>query len=202
MPSKAYSKEQREEVRLCLLETALSMYSQNGIKKVRLSDILNEVGISKPFFYTFYDSVQEFVLRVLDFQWTRYDVKLATYRAQRGRPWQEQLRELLDQTVHYSRHGLLVMTQEEELWVRARLDDTRYEAFMERQVDFFRQLLALAGVSETRCPPKVLGNMVISSVLIYNSARRALPFLYLEELEPTARAQIDAIIAYLEVCGA
>lgn len=198
MPSKAYSKEQREEVRLRLLETALNMYSQNGIKKVRLSDILDVVGISKPFFYTFFDSVQEFVLRVLDFQWTRYAALLDGYRAEQDRPWQEQLRELLNKTVHYSQNGLLVMTQEEEVWVRARLDDARYETFMENQVNFFQQLLALSGVSETCCPPKVLGNMVISAVLIYNSARRALPFLYLDELERTARAQMEAIIAYLE----
>lgn len=31
-------------------------------------DIINEAGISKPFFYTFYSSLEELVIRVLDYQ--------------------------------------------------------------------------------------------------------------------------------------
>lgn len=198
MPSKAYSKEQKEAVRQKLLETGLALYSKQGIKKARLVDILEVVSISKPFFYTFFPSVAEFVLQVLDFQWTRYAAILDAFEAERSRPWQEQARELLDKTVHYNQNGLLVMTQEEEVWVHAQLDDTRYELFMASQINFFRRLLSLWGIDQERCSPKVLGNMIISSVLIYNSARRALPFLYLDELEATAQAQTEAIIAYLE----
>ena len=51
MSSKAYSKEQREEIRARLLAAALEQYSKHGIRAVRLMDILDMVGISKPFFY-------------------------------------------------------------------------------------------------------------------------------------------------------
>lgn len=198
MPSRTYSKEQKEAVRQRLLETGLALYSKQGIKGARLVDILAVVGISKPFFYTFFPSVAEFVLQVLDFQWTRYAAILVAFEADHSRPWQEQARELLDKTVHYDENGLLVMTQEEQVWVRARLDGDRYETFMTSQISFFRRLLALWNIDAERCPPKVLANMVISSVLIYNSAKQALPFLYLDELEETAHAHSEAIIAYLD----
>lgn len=51
LPSKVYLKEQREEMSTHLLEEELALYSIHGIKNVGLMDILNNVGISKPFLY-------------------------------------------------------------------------------------------------------------------------------------------------------
>lgn len=197
MPSKSYSKEKREEVRQCLLETALNLYAKHGIKKVSLMDILTPVGISKPFFYTFFDSVQIFIIAVLDFQWTRITALIETLKRQSQWSWEEQATELLHRLIHSSQYGLLIMTQDEEMWVRSKLSDDEYTSFMENQVRFFSVLLEWWGISEDICPPKVLGNLVISISVIYNSAERSLPFLYLDALEETAYAQAESIVAYL-----
>ena len=50
MSKKGYSKEEREQVGRDLLEVGLEMLSQRGLKGTTLQDILQAVGISKPFF--------------------------------------------------------------------------------------------------------------------------------------------------------
>lgn len=198
MPSKSYSKEQKEALRVKLLETALDLYSKNGVRNVRLVDILQVVGISKPFFYTFFDSVQEFVLCVIDFQWIRLTEIADEIEMQTALPWQQRARMLFDTVVHYREHGLLVMTQAEEVWVRARLDEARFRAFMERQLGFFALLLRRWDVPQGACTPAAFGNLILSMIITYNSAQQAFPFFYLNALEDTAAAQAEAIIAYLE----
>ena len=53
MAKKAYSALERERIKRDLLVVGLKRFSQSGLRGVRLMDIINEVGISKPFFYTF-----------------------------------------------------------------------------------------------------------------------------------------------------
>ena len=42
-----------------------------------------------------------------------------------------------------------------------------------------------------------MGNLILSVVLIYNSAARSLPFFFPEGLERTAQAQATALSRYL-----
>ena len=51
MSKKGYTKVEREQVGRDLLTVGLEMLSQRGLKGTTLQDILQAVGISKPFFY-------------------------------------------------------------------------------------------------------------------------------------------------------
>ncbi|MGX8833146.1 TetR/AcrR family transcriptional regulator [Amedibacillus sp. YH-ame6] len=197
MPLKSYSKEQREELKIQLLENALSLYSKHGIKNVRLMDILKTVGISKPFFYTFYDSVQDFVIQVIDFQWRKIDAIVETLINSKGYTPEEKMRKLLYQVLNYKDHGLLVMTQEEEVWVRERIRDEEYITFMESQINFFEKLLVMCEVAQEKINVKAFGNMIITTILIHNSAKKSLPFIYLDVLDETADLQIESLLTYL-----
>ena len=166
MSKKAYSEQERERVKQDLLEVGLSILSQQGLKNTRLTDIIQAVGISKPFFYTFYPSLAELVICILDYQ-------------------QEILFQLLQREM--AREDL---TLEEELWVYKRLNQGDFEAFQTGQEKFYGQLLSMFGIPMEACTPKELGNLFLSVVLIHNSAARSLPFFFSEELERTAQAQI------------
>lgn len=198
MSSKAYSPEERETVRVRLLETALALYSKYGIREVYLSDILQDVGISKPFFYKFFGSVAEFVIAVINSQWERLSDMMDETVLQSSGCWREQVRLALDYLIHHREHGLLVMTQEEEVWVRNRLSDEQYENFMATQAMYFAILLQRWNIPSEKCNPRLLSNMIVSMIVTYNSGQRALPFLYLDELEHTAHAQAESILLYLE----
>ena len=63
MSKKAYSEQERKQVGQDLLSVGLEMLSQRGLKGTKLQDILQAVGISKPFFYgNYYASLAELVL--------------------------------------------------------------------------------------------------------------------------------------------
>lgn len=198
MSSKAYSPAEREAVRNKLLETGLALYSKRGIRQVHLSDILDIVGISKPFFYKFFESVAEFVIAVLNFQWDLLGGLMDETAEKNDGAWHDRTMVYLQRLIHHRDHGLLVMTQEEEVWVRNRVSDELYDSFMARQMCYFTQLLNCWEIPLEKCGPKLLSNMIVSIVVTRNSGRRALPFLYLDQLEETAQAQAKSLLLYLE----
>lgn len=198
MASKAYSPEQRKEIRTQLLAVGLRLYSQNGIRAVRLTDILEVVCISKPFFYKFFGSVQEFVIEVLNSQWEPLALILDEAEQQSGGCWKTKVAYTLEKFIHHQDHGLLVMSQEEEMWVRERITDELYHSFMTTQQRYFEELFRRWEIPKEKCSPKVLANMILTVVIIFGSAKRSLPFLHLDELEQTAQAQIECLVMYLE----
>lgn len=69
MSKKAYSEQERKQVGQDLLSVGLEMLSQRGLKGTKLQDILQAVGISKPFFYgNYYASLAELVLHIIDYE--------------------------------------------------------------------------------------------------------------------------------------
>ena len=69
MSKKAYTEQEREQVGRDLLSVGLEMLSQRGLKNTRLQDILQAVGISKPFFYgNYYTSLAELVIHIIDYE--------------------------------------------------------------------------------------------------------------------------------------
>lgn len=198
LSSKAYSSQQRKEIRAQLLAVGLRLYAQNGIRAVRLVDILDVVGISKPFFYKFFDSVQAFVIEVLNSQWKELDALLDQAEEHSNGCWRKKVTYALDRFIHYQENGLLVMTQEEEMWVREKISDEMYNAFMVTQLSYFEKLFCRWGIPREKCSPKVLANMILTVVIICGQAKASLPFLHLDELEQTAQAQIECLVLYLE----
>ena len=110
---------------------------------------------------------------------------------------EEKIHHVLEQVTHGRQHHLFIMTQEEELWVYKRLSPEDFALYQQGQAQFYGQVLALWHIPQDRCTPKELGNLILSVVLIYNSATRSLPFFFTEELERTAQSQITALSKYL-----
>ena len=198
MSKKGYSKEEREQVGRDLLEVGLEMLSQRGLKGTKLQDILQAVGISKPFFYgNYYASLAELVLHIIDYE---ISLLLETVRddiAKRDAPVENRINHFLKMMIDSRQHHFFVMTQEEEVLVSKHLTPEELEAFQKGQAAFYGELLSLWHIPEEKCTPKELGNLILSVVLIYNSAARSLPFFFTEELERTAQAQATALSRYL-----
>lgn len=197
MAKKAYSALERERIKRDLLVVGLKRFSQSGLRGVRLMDIINEVGISKPFFYTFYSSLEELVIRVLDYQ------KALLYQLARAElerediSWEEKIYQFLNKVIYSRENHLLVMTQEEEVWVRKRLSPENFETFQKGQEEFYERMLDLWRIPKEKCSPKVLGNLILTAVLTRNSASRSLPFFFADCLEPTAEIQARNLAGYL-----
>lgn len=197
MSSKGYSPQEREEIRNKLLECASRLYAKNGIKNTRLQEILDCVHISKPFFYKFFPSVQVFIIHVLNYQWNHISNIITTIKEE-NTDWQQQARTLFNILIHHNEHKILIMTQEEQVWVYNRLPEGERDTFMLQQINFFNYVLAWWEIPKEYCDAKTFGNLVISTIVMHNSARESLPFVYIEAIEQSANAQAESIIQFLK----
>ena len=196
MSRKAYSEQERENIKVQLLKTSLELFSQRGFRGVRLIDIVTAIGISKPFFYTFYTSLEELVVKTLEYQANLLYDTLEALKA--AHPCRRQMMIAFMQKVIYSKENhFFIMTQEEEVWVYNHLKPENFIAFQKGQETFYTRILNMFGVSAGQCSPKLFANMILSILLVYNSAQRSLPFLYTDILEQTAQAQAEALADYL-----
>ena len=196
MPRVAYSEADKVRIRQRLLEVGLDEFAQKGCRKVRIEDILQKVGISKPFFYTFFPSKEELILCILEYQRERLYRLVRETLADENRDWEEKLGDFLVRCLHAEREKLFIMTQVEELYVYKHLRPEYIQAFQNGQVEFYAELLQMWGISREKCPPKVFGNLILSVLLVHNSAAESLPFFFVEDLEQTSETQARMLAHY------
>ena len=68
MARKSYTEEDRGRVRQALLDTGLEMAVNKGLGGLHLAELTRAVGISKPYFYTFFNSLEDFSLQLMEEQ--------------------------------------------------------------------------------------------------------------------------------------
>ena len=68
MARKAYSDEERAQVKEALMVTAIQCIVNRGLIHSSIDVLCKKVGISKTFFYTFFPSKEELVLEALRYQ--------------------------------------------------------------------------------------------------------------------------------------
>ena len=114
-----------------------------------------------------------------------------------GATWQDAIRDFLLCCLNGKETGIFIMTLTEQRVVFRNLSETIYRKFQEGQEAFYRSLLMIWGLGEV-IEPKILGNMAFSILMLHNSSRENAPFLFQDEMDETARLQIEALITYLE----
>ena len=197
MARKSYTEEDRARVRQALLDTGLEMAVRMGLGGLHLAELTRAVGISKPYFYTFFDSLEDFSLQLMEEQRYRLLRLLEQELARPEGTWEEHVESFFRTILRHRDHGILVMTQGEEADLHRRLTPERFQNFRPGQRAFFLQLMALLEIREADCPPEVLANLVFSCLLIYNSAPESMPFLFPDYLDETAELHVRFLVKYL-----
>lgn len=63
---KAFTDEEREQLRIKIQNVALTLFQEKGLKKVSIRDITSAVGIAQGGFYTFYPSKEALFVALID----------------------------------------------------------------------------------------------------------------------------------------
>ena len=71
MPKIAYTEEEKEQIRLSLIHTGLELMSRQGIKNTTVEQIYKRVGISRTFFYSFFQAKEDLIVEALYLQQPR-----------------------------------------------------------------------------------------------------------------------------------
>ena len=197
MARKSYTEEDRARVRQALLDTGLEMAGHGGLRRLHLAELTRAVGISKPYFYTFFDSLEDFTLQLMEEQRSRLLRLLEQELARPEGSWEEHVEAFFRTILRHRDNGILVMTQREEADLHSRLTPERFQDFRPGQRAFFLRVMELLEIRPEACQPEVLANLVFSCVLIYNSAPESMPFFFPAHLEETAELHVKFLVRYL-----
>ena len=199
MSRKAYSLEERTALKARLHAIGLELYLEKGIQDVNLSEILKKAGISKPFFYTFYSSLGELILNIIDEQ--HHQITDLLYATQRDTSlnWREKIESFLITILHHKQNNLYILSPEEEVWLYHRLGKEKFNSFQASQYKLYSQLLTTWEIPLEIVPPQVLGNYLLTLVIIRNNAEISLPFFFHDYLDETATLQIKLLLDYFEI---
>ena len=198
MARKAYSEQEREQIRKALLTTVIQCIADQGLIHSSIDVLCGKVGISKTFFYTFFSSKEELVLEALRYQ----QPKLLRYAQQlmddSTLSWREGVRTFLETCSYGAKRGVAVLSIEEEQEVYRCLSPENFQTFREDQTKLFSNLLVIFGLPVDSIEPRLFGNLALSMMMIYKAIPDTMPFLFPEVAEDMVEFQINALLDELE----
>ena len=172
MARKAYSEQEREQVRNALLTTVIQCIVDRGLIHSSIDVLCKKVGISKTFFYTFFPSKEELILEALRYQ----QPKLLQYARQLMKDptlsWREGLRTFLETCAYGDKKGIAVLSIEEEQEVYRCLSQENFQIFREDQTKFFNNLLVIFGLSVDSIEPRLFGNLAFQINALLDEMQR------------------------------
>ena len=198
MARKAYSAQEREQVREALMVTAIQCIVERGLIHSSIETLCRKVGISKTFFYSFFSSKEELVLEALRYQ----QPKLLNYARQLmeypGLSWRAGVETFLKNCCYGAKSGVAVLSIEEEQQVRHCLSEENFQAFRQDQVSFYGKLLAIFGLPMESIDPRLFGNLALAMMMVYKAIPDTMPFLFPEVAEDMVEFQVKALADEME----
>jgi len=191
---KAYSEQEREQVRTALLTTMIQCIVDRGLIHSSIDVLCKKVGISKTFFYTFFPSKEELVLEALRYQQPRLLQYARQLMDDPALSWREGVRTFLEICVYGKKKGIAVLSIEEEQEVYRCLSQENFQTFRNDQTKLFRDLLEIFGLSADHIDPRLFGNLSLSMMMVYKAIPNTMPFLFPELAEDMVEFQINALL--------
>ena len=198
MARKAYSEEERVEVRNALMATVIQCIVDRGLIHSSIDVLCKSVGISKTFFYTFFPSKEELVLEALRCQ----QPKLLDYAHQlmddSSLSWRAGVETFLKNCCYGAKSGVAVLSIEEEQQVYRCLSEENFQAFRRDQVLFYSRLLAIFGLPVDSIDPRLFGNLALAMMMVHKAIPDTMPFLFPEVAEEMVDFQVKALVDEME----
>ena len=198
MARKAYSEEERMQVRDALMATVIQCIVDRGLIHSSIDVLCKSVGISKTFFYTFFPSKEELVLEALRCQ----QPKLLDYAHQlmddSSLSWRAGVETFLKNCCYGAKSGVAVLSIEEEQQVYRCLSEENFQAFRRDQVLFYSRLLAIFGLPVDSIDPRLFGNLALAMMMVQKAIPDTMPFLFPEVAEEMVDFQVKALVDEME----
>ena len=176
MARKAYSEEDRVQVRNALMTTMIQCIADRGLIHSSIDVLCRKVEISKTFFYSFFSSKEELVLYALRYQ----QPKLLDYA-----------RSLMEDPGLSWRAGV-------ETFLRHCLSEENFQAFRRDQIILYGKLLSIFGLPVDSIDPRLFGNLALSMMMVHKAIPDTMPFLFPEVAEDMVDFQVRALVDEME----
>ena len=198
MARKAYSDQEKEQVKEALLISVLQCVMERGLVHSSIDTLCRKVGISKTFFYTFFSSKEELVLQALRYQQPKLLSHAQSLMDNPDLSWREGIRTFLKNCCYGAQNGVAVLSIEEEQQIRRCLSEDNFHAFRRDQVDFYGKLLTIFGLPMESIDPRLFGNLALTMMMVYKAIPDTIPFLFPEVAEDMVEFQVNALVEEME----
>ena len=198
MPKVAYTEAEREKIREALIVTGLELFAGQGIRHTTVEQINQRVGISRTFFYTFFQAKEDLVVQAF----YRQQPQMLAY-AQRlmddpDLSWRDGAGRFLHNICYGGQSRFAIMSVEEQQALSRCLSGENRREFQERRLAFFTELLDILGIRTEARTVKLIGNLVFSTAILRKAIPETLPFLFSDAADETTDFQMEAILDYME----
>ena len=198
MARKAYSAQEREQVREALMVTAIQCIVEQGLIHSSIETLCGKVGISKTFFYSFFSSKEELVLHALRYQQPRLLDYARQLMEDPALSWRAGVETFLKNCFYGSESGVAVLSSEEEQQARRCLSEENFQAFRRDQIIFYGKLLSIFGLPVDSIDPRLFGNLALSMMMVHKAIPDTMPFLFPEVAEGMVDFQVRALVDEME----
>ena len=169
MARKAYSDEERAQVKEALMVTMIRCIADRGLIHSSIDVLCGKVGISKTFFYSFFSSKEELVLHALRYQQPRLLDYARQLMEDPALSWRAGVETFLKNCCYGAESGVAVLSIEEEQQARRCLSEENFQAFRQDQVSFYGKLLSIFGLPVDSIDPRLFGNLALSMMMVHKA---------------------------------
>lgn len=198
MARKAYSEEDRVQVRNALMTTMIQCIADRGLIHSSIDVLCRKVGISKTFFYSFFSSKEELVLYALRYQQPKLLDYARSLMEDPGLSWRAGVETFLKNCCYGAKSGVAVLSIEEEQQVRHCLSEENFQAFRRDQIIFYGKLLSIFSLPVDSIDPRLFGNLALSMMMVHKAIPDTMPFLFPEVAEDMLDFQVRALVDEME----
>ena len=198
MPKVAYSKEDRERIRNALVSVGLELMAKQGIQHTTVEQIYKKVGISRTFFYSFFTTKEDLIVETLYLQQPKIIAYVKKLMADPALSWRDAVKQFLRACCYGEKHGIAVLTIEEQQLIFKRLSKESYRLFRQKQFRLFGEILENFGIKADTARINLFTNLSLTAMVVRRAIPDTLPSFVPEAADETVDFQLNAIVDALE----
>ncbi|GEM_PF-652870 len=190
----------QEEKRKAILQTALSLFSQNGFTKTTISEMASEVGIAEATIYEYFENKEEILFTLMETFYTELHESLSVHFLgvegviNQFRKWVWHHLFYLQEHLEYTRLFIL------EIWSNPRFRDSHVFDLYQQYREQLRDLIIAGkqeGIFDQRLNPDLCVSMVFGTVnhMILSKAVLQKPINLIEKADSLYNLFVNAIDA-------
>ena len=190
MSRKAYSEEERENIRVGLMDRAKSLFSEKGIRDTNIDEIYAPLGISKTFFYSFFPTKSHLATSIVEREMARigelFRDNVWKYGAENG--MRETFREVISGRYY-------VLSMDDQAYLRGQMTEGDLMRFRNDVIVLFSDILYTVGVPASSLDPRVFCNLVMSVLTTRMADENSLVLTYPEASEDATDIQLETLVS-------
>ena len=194
MPKVAYSEQEREQIRETLVATGLALMAKQGIQHTTVEQIYPAVGISRTFFYSFFPSKEDLIVEALYLQQPKIVAYAQSLMQDPALSWHDAVRRFLLSCCYGEKHGIAVLSIEEQQALFRRLSKHSRVLFREKQRILFGKILEAFEIPPHSHSVDLFINLSLSVMVVCRAIPQSLPLFVPEAADATVEVQIRAIV--------